>query len=82
MNRRSSLRRREDRFIQKARQGGRMVAAFSSGHIIRMIAARWLALQPIEAKCFYCDTASINILGYEHNATEPVVRLWNEKGKG
>ncbi|TIR63899.1 MAG: histidine phosphatase family protein, partial [Mesorhizobium sp.] len=25
------------------------------------------------------DTASLSILGYEHDLTEPVIRRWNQK---
>ena len=54
------------------------VLAFSSGHIIRMIAARWLGLPPAAGRFFYCDPASVGVLGFEHNSPEePVIRLWN-----
>jgi len=69
---------RADRFIELVRQIEGDVVAFSSGHIIRMIAARWLGLRPHEARGFYTATASIGILGYEHNRGEPVIFLWND----
>jgi len=68
---------RADRFIRKVRQVDGNVAAFSSGHIIRMIAARWLGLTPPAARHFYTATASVGILGYDHDKTEPAVHLWN-----
>jgi broad specificity phosphatase PhoE len=70
---------RADEFIERVRtidEGD--VAAFSSAQIIRMIAARWLGLPPLAAKLFYTATASIGILGYEHDRSEPVVQLWND----
>ena len=55
------------------------VLAFSSGHIIRMIAARWHRLPPAAARIFYCNPASIGVLGFEHDSREePIVRLWND----
>jgi hypothetical protein len=43
-----------------------------------MIAARWLKLSSFAASYFYTATASLGILGYEHNRNDPVVLLWNE----
>ena len=54
------------------------VLAFSSGHIIRMIAARWLGLPPQAGRFFYCRPASVGVLGFEHkNRDEPIIGLWN-----
>jgi probable phosphoglycerate mutase len=69
---------RADRFLDTVRPMDGDVAAFSSGHIIRMIAARWLGMPPLAAKFFYSATASVGILGYEHTRNEPVVLLWND----
>ena len=69
---------RADRFIARARGIEGDVVAFSSGHIIRMIAARWLGLPPGAGRVFYCRPASVGVLGYEHkNRDEPVIGLWN-----
>lgn len=69
---------RADRFIQKVRSIPGNVIAFSSGHIIRVITARWLSLEPQAGRFFLASTAAISILGYEHDLNEPVVCLWNE----
>lgn len=69
---------RADRFVARvlARTGD--VLAFSSGHIIRMIAARWNGLPPAAGRLFYCSPASVGVLGFEHDRREePVLRLWN-----
>ena len=71
---------RADRFISLVRPIEGDVAAFSSAQIIRMIVARWLGLPPLGASYFHTDTASIGILGYEHNRSQPVVRLWDDVG--
>jgi broad specificity phosphatase PhoE len=72
---------RADRFINKVRSEQGDVIAFSSGHIIRVIAAQWLSIGPEVGRCFLCSTASIGILGYEHDRSEPVIRLWNDHGE-
>jgi probable phosphoglycerate mutase len=69
---------RADRVIARVHQVGGDVLAFSSGHIIRMIAARWLGLSPATGRFFYCDPASVGVLGFEHNSLEePLIRVWN-----
>ncbi len=69
---------RADRFLDSVRQLDCNIAAFSSGHMIRMIAVRWLKLNPEAARCFLSSTASLSVLGYEHDLNEPTVLLWNE----
>jgi len=69
---------RADRVIERARAVGGNVLLFSSGHFFRMLAARWLALEAIHGAHLVLDTASLSILGYEHDLTEPVIRRWNE----
>jgi broad specificity phosphatase PhoE len=69
---------RAERFIARVRALQGDVLAFSSGHVIRMIAARWLGLPPDEGRCFFCRPASVGVLGFEHgNVNEPVLRAWN-----
>ncbi len=69
---------RANRFLARVRDIEGDVLAFSSGHIIRMIAARWLGLPPAAGRFFYCRPASVGVLGYEHNSyEEPIVRAWN-----
>ena len=69
---------RADRFIQRVRAEPCNVVAFSSGHILRMIAARWLGISPESANHLFLSTASFSVLGYEHGLTEPSILLWNE----
>jgi len=69
---------RADRFIARVRGIETDVLAFSSGHIIRMIAARWLGLPPGAGRFFYCRPTSVGVLGYEHKKRdEPIIGLWN-----
>jgi probable phosphoglycerate mutase len=69
---------RADRFIARVHEIAGDVLAFSSGHMIRMIAGRWFGLPPAMGRIFFCDPASVGVLAFEHNcADEPVVSLWN-----
>jgi len=69
---------RVDRLLARLRASGGKVLLFGHSHCLRVLAARWLALPPGDARFFALGTASLSILGYEHNLTEPVVRLWND----
>ena len=55
------------------------VLLFAHGHILRVLAARWLLLPPLEARRFLLSTAALSILAYEHNRLEePALSLWND----
>ena len=69
---------RADRFIKRVHGIGSDVLAFSSGHIIRMSAARWHGMTPAFGRVFFCRPASVGVLGFEHDrCDQPVIRLWN-----
>ena len=69
---------RADRIITRIRRVSGNVLIFSSAHFLRVLAARWLGLAPEMGKCFVLSTASISALGYEHDLSEPVIRLWDD----
>ncbi len=70
--------RRADRVVQRVRAVPGDVLLFSSGHFLRMLAARWLGLEPSAGRCFFLETASLSALGYEHNLSEPVMKFWDD----
>jgi broad specificity phosphatase PhoE len=70
---------RADRVVKRVRMIGGDVLLFSSGHFDRVLAARWLALDPSgAAKYFLLSPASLSALSYEHKLSQPVIRLWND----
>src|SRR5262249_37295435 len=69
---------RADRFIARVQGITGNVVAFSSGHIIRMIAARGRGAPPAAGRFFFCAPPSVGVLGFEHDRRDqPVIRLWN-----
>ena len=69
---------RADRVIRRVRGIEGDVLLFSSGHFLRVFAARWLGLHPGAGRYFLLGTASLSAVGYEHDRSEPVIRLWDE----
>jgi probable phosphoglycerate mutase len=69
---------RADRVIQRVRAIDGHVLLFSSGHFLRMVASRWLGLEPVDGRFFSLCTASLSILGYENTVQQPVIQLWND----
>jgi len=70
---------RADRVIERVRAVHGNVVLFSSGHILRVLAARWLGLEAAAGRYLLLGTASLSILDHEHNnPDESAIRLWNE----
>ena len=66
---------RVDRLVTRVRAAEGHVALFAHGHILRVLAARWLGL-PAPAGChFMLDTATVSVLGYYRGI--PAVKRWN-----
>jgi probable phosphoglycerate mutase len=66
---------RADRVISEVRAAGGDVALFAHGHVLRVLAARWLALPPDRGRNFVLQTATISVLGYEREI--PAILRWN-----
>jgi probable phosphoglycerate mutase len=69
---------RADRVVSRVRAFKGDVLIFSSGHFLRVFAARWLGLEPFAGKFFMLDTASLSALSYEHDLSSPAIRFWND----
>ncbi len=69
---------RADRVVSRVRAIEGDVLIFSSGHFLRVLAARWLGLEAAGGQHFLLGTASLSALGYEHNLSQSVIRLWGE----
>jgi probable phosphoglycerate mutase len=69
---------RADRVIKRVRAIEGNVLLFSSAHFLRVLAARWLGLEAGDGKLFLLSTASLSALSYEHNLSQPAIRLWND----
>jgi len=69
---------RADRVVRRVRAIRGDMLLFSSGHFLRVLAARWLGLEPAAGKYFLLSTASLSALGYEHDCSQPVIRLWDD----
>ena len=73
---------RADRSIARLGALGGNIAIFSHGHFGRAFAARWIGLQVEQAQRFLLSTASLSVLGFEHNrGDEPAIVLWNTVAK-
>jgi broad specificity phosphatase PhoE len=70
--------KRADHVIERVRAISGDVLMFSSGHFLRVLAGRWLALDPGSGRHFVLSTASLSALSYEHHLSQPVIRLWND----
>ena len=66
---------RVDRVIARIRSTPGDVALFAHAHVLRILAARWLGLEPAGGRYFFLATASVSVLGQERETS--VVRQWN-----
>ena len=66
---------RARRVIDGAMAASGDVALFSHGHFLRILAAIWIGLPPVDGRLLALDTASISVLGYERAMR--VISRWN-----
>jgi broad specificity phosphatase PhoE len=70
---------RADRVLERVRFGAHSdegdVLAFAHGHVLRVVTARWLAMEPAAGARFMLGAGAVSVLGFERE-TEAIVR-WN-----
>ena len=67
---------RADRVVARTRAVRGDVALFAHGHLLRVLAARWLGLPAGAGRHFLLDTGTLSVLGHYHEVV-PAVRIWN-----
>jgi broad specificity phosphatase PhoE len=67
---------RTERVIKQALAAGGDVLPFAHSHILRVLTACWLDLPPDAGRLFALNTASMSVLGYEHE--DRVISVWNQ----
>ena len=67
--------RRVDAVVRRIREADGDVAVFAHGHVLRVLAARWLDLPATAGRDFALHTATLSILGWERE--NPVIERWN-----
>ncbi len=66
---------RVDRIIARIRSGRGDVVCVAHAHLLRVLAARWLGVDPVAARYLALGPASISVLGFERE--QPVIEHWN-----
>jgi broad specificity phosphatase PhoE len=69
---------RADRVVSRLRALRGNALIFSSGHVLRVLSARWVESPAALGRRLALDPASVSVLGYEHGNLDSVIRLWNE----
>jgi probable phosphoglycerate mutase len=69
---------RADRTVSRLHVAEGDVLIFSSGHFLRVLAGRWLGLEPAIGRFLMLKTASLSALGYENNLSQPVIQFWDD----
>jgi broad specificity phosphatase PhoE len=67
---------RADRFLARIMDAQGDTVLFAHGHILRVLAARWLGLPAATGRHFALDTAAVSMIGRDRGV--PVIRLWND----
>ena len=67
---------RVDRVIERVRAKDGDALVFAHGHVLRVLAARWIAQPPSEGRYFELATGTVSVLGWERET--PTIERWNE----
>jgi broad specificity phosphatase PhoE len=66
---------RVDPLVEELKRSEEDVALFAHGHLLRVLAARWLGLAPEDGALLALSTATLSALGFERETA--VIRRWN-----
>jgi probable phosphoglycerate mutase len=69
--------RRADAVLEEVRGARGDVALFAHGHLLRVLAARWVGLPAIGGRLLALGPASVSVLGWERET--PVIERWNQR---
>ena len=72
---------RVDRVVSRLRALEGNVLIFSSGHVLRVLAARWIDGSAALGRSLVLDPAGVCVLGYDHGGADSVIRLWNDSAR-
>jgi probable phosphoglycerate mutase len=69
---------RVDALVAKLKGLSGNVLCFAHGHILRVIAVRWIDQPVTLATCILLGTATLSVLGFNHHRLEePAIKVWN-----
>ena len=69
---------RVDQVVLRLRALDGNVLIFSSGHVLRVLASRWIGAPAALGRHLVLEPTGVCVLGYDHNHTDSVIRLWND----
>ncbi len=67
---------RVERVIKRGRALSGDGLVFAHGHVLRILAARWLGLRAADGRLLALSTATVSVLGWERET--PVIERWND----
>jgi probable phosphoglycerate mutase len=70
--------RRVDPLVAELTEQEADVVVFAHGHVLRVLASRWIGRPAGQGARLALSTSAISVLGYEHDL--PVIRRWNDQG--
>jgi broad specificity phosphatase PhoE len=73
----ADVRRRVDRVVARIRSAPGDVVIVAHAHVLRVLGARWIGLEPTGGRHFRLAPASVSELGWERGVA--VVNLWNSR---
>jgi broad specificity phosphatase PhoE len=69
---------RANRVVRRVQAVPGNVLLFSSGHFLRVLATRWIKIEPVNGQFLMLSTASLSALSYENNLSQPAIQFWND----